>query len=75
MWANYIKEIESWQIKTLLYEHNCMLTYKNKLVSVKYLVQIFGDRIRKITTENCERCKKNIKEFTRLMYVKQNIVE
>ncbi|WOG99572.1 hypothetical protein DCAR_0518925 [Daucus carota subsp. sativus] len=47
MWASYIKEIESWQIRTLLDEHNCVWTYKNKLVTVKYLVELFGDRIRK----------------------------
>ena len=47
MWVSYIKEKEGWQIKTLADEHNCVWTCKNKLVTVKYLEKLFGDRIRK----------------------------
>lgn len=47
MWASYIKGSDGWQIKTVVNEHNCVWTYKNKLVTVKYLVDMFGDRIRK----------------------------
>lgn len=47
MWVSYIKECDGWQIKTVVNEHNCVWNYKNKLVTVKYLVDTYGDRIRK----------------------------
>lgn len=47
MWAMYIKENDSWHIRTLFNEHNSVWSYINKHVIVKYLVDQFGDRIRK----------------------------
>lgn len=47
MWVGFIKETEGWQIKTVNAEHNCVWSYKNKLVNCKFLVDMYGDRIRK----------------------------
>ncbi|KAK1370413.1 hypothetical protein POM88_036505 [Heracleum sosnowskyi] len=44
---NYIENIDRWQIKTIVSEHNCVWNYKNKHVSVKFLVEQYGDRIRR----------------------------
>ncbi|XP_017241153.2 uncharacterized protein LOC108213876 [Daucus carota subsp. sativus] len=47
MWATYIKSTQSWQVKTLKDEHNCVWNYQNRLVTVKWLADKYGDRIRK----------------------------
>ncbi|XP_017245957.1 uncharacterized protein LOC108217625 [Daucus carota subsp. sativus] len=47
MWVTHIKENQGWQIKTLRDEHNCVWTYNNMLVTVKWLADKYGDRIRK----------------------------
>ena len=47
MWATFIESNQTWQIKTLVDEHNCIWNYKNRLVSVKWLADRYGDRIRK----------------------------
>ncbi|KAK1369124.1 hypothetical protein POM88_035216 [Heracleum sosnowskyi] len=52
MWVNYIKENSGWQIKTLNNDHNCIWDYKNKLVTVMFLVELYGDKIRK--NPNCK---------------------
>lgn len=36
------------EIRTLLNDHLCTKPYKNKLTSVKYLAEQYGERIRKI---------------------------
>lgn len=47
MWASYIEPTKCWQIKTLLNDHNCVWNYNNKLVTVKWLANKYGDKIRK----------------------------
>ncbi|KAK1404174.1 hypothetical protein POM88_003779 [Heracleum sosnowskyi] len=47
MWTTYIEATQGWQVKTLCNEHNCVWSYKNKLVTVKWLAEKYGDKIRK----------------------------
>ena len=47
MWLSYMLEFEGWQIKTVLDDHNCIYQYSNKLVTVKYLADLYGSRIRR----------------------------
>lgn len=47
MWLSFIKEKECWQVRTVNNEHNCVYHYDNKLVTVKYLAELYGNRIRR----------------------------
>ncbi|XP_063940571.1 uncharacterized protein LOC135146729 [Daucus carota subsp. sativus] len=47
MWFSYLKENKCWQLKTVNDEHNCIYQYRNKLVTVKYLADLYGPRIRR----------------------------
>ncbi|XP_074363780.1 uncharacterized protein LOC141704441 [Apium graveolens] len=47
MWVSYNKEKDVWHLKSIIDEHNCVWNYKNKLVTTKYLVDLYGDKIRK----------------------------
>ena len=47
IWVRRQKKTEIVEIKTLVTEHLCTKPYKNKLASVKYLVERYGERIRK----------------------------
>lgn len=47
MWLSYIKDKDVWQLKSIVNEHNCVWNYKNKLVTTKFLVEHFGDKIRR----------------------------
>lgn len=47
MWVSYNKDKDVWQLKSIIDEHNCVWNYKNKLVTTKYLVDLYGDKIRK----------------------------
>ncbi|WOH15202.1 hypothetical protein DCAR_0934739 [Daucus carota subsp. sativus] len=47
IWCSKDKDSDNCTIKTLFPEHNCTKPYSNKLASVKYLTEVFGDRIRK----------------------------
>nr|XP_017247273.1 PREDICTED: uncharacterized protein LOC108218707 [Daucus carota subsp. sativus] len=47
MWFSYLKENKCWQLKTVNDEHNCIYQYRNKLVTVKYLADQYGPRIRR----------------------------
>ncbi|KAK1386825.1 hypothetical protein POM88_015003 [Heracleum sosnowskyi] len=45
MWVSYMEKFEGWQIKTLFDDYNCIYHFSNKLVTVKYLADLYGDRI------------------------------
>ncbi|KAK1386315.1 hypothetical protein POM88_024050 [Heracleum sosnowskyi] len=47
MWVAYIESTQSWQVKTITDDHNCVWSYQNRLVSVKWLADKYGDKIRK----------------------------
>lgn len=47
IWCSRIKDSENVQIRTLVDNHLCTKPYINNLASVKYLTEVFGDRIRK----------------------------
>ncbi|XP_074365144.1 uncharacterized protein LOC141706232 [Apium graveolens] len=47
IWCSKDKDSDNCTIKTLFDEHNCSKPYTNKLASVKYLTELYGDRIRK----------------------------
>lgn len=47
IWVRKEKDNEVVAIRTLVNQHLCSKPFKNKLASVKYLAQIYGDRIRK----------------------------
>ncbi|XP_074327447.1 uncharacterized protein LOC141665343 [Apium graveolens] len=47
MWISYIQIRDCWQIKTVNDVHNCIYHYSNKLVTVKYLVDVYGNKIRR----------------------------
>lgn len=47
IWVRRQKQSEIVEIKTLVNDHLCNKPFKNKLASVKYLAQKYGDRIRK----------------------------
>lgn len=47
IWCSKDKEGEGCTIKTLVDSHLCTKPYSNKMASVKYLAEVFGDRIRK----------------------------
>ncbi|KAK1390196.1 hypothetical protein POM88_018374 [Heracleum sosnowskyi] len=47
IWATYIEATQGWHVKTLCNEHNCVWSHKNKLVTVKWLVEKYGDKIKK----------------------------
>lgn len=42
-----IKVKDMGQLKSIFYEHNCVWNYRNKIVITKYLVDLYGDIIRK----------------------------
>lgn len=56
IWARKRRDCEIVESRTILNDHLCTNPYKNKLASVKYLAEQFGDRIRKNLTW---RVKKN----------------
>lgn len=47
IWCCKDKNSENVQITTLVDEHLCTKPYHNKLATVKYLTQLYGDKIRK----------------------------
>lgn len=47
MWVTLIEATQGWQIKTLKDDHNCVWNYNKRLVTVKWLADKYGDRIRK----------------------------
>ena len=47
IWCCKDKNSENVRIKTLIDEHLCTKPYRNKLATVKYLRQLYGDKIRK----------------------------
>ena len=50
IWCKRIRGEETVQIRTLVDEHLCTKPYKNKLASVKYLTELYGEKIRKNPT-------------------------
>ncbi|KAK1393629.1 hypothetical protein POM88_012685 [Heracleum sosnowskyi] len=66
LWLGYIEDRDMWQIRSIIKDHNCVWSYKNKLVSTKYLVEQFGDRIRK--NPNWKLCEMQ-EEFKRVLKV------
>ncbi|KAL8112935.1 hypothetical protein AgCh_020304 [Apium graveolens] len=45
IWCSKDKDGENCTIKTLVNEHNCTKPYSNRLASVKYLTEIYGERV------------------------------
>ncbi|KAK1369425.1 hypothetical protein POM88_035517 [Heracleum sosnowskyi] len=66
MWLGYIKDKDQWQVKSIINGHNCVWSYKNKLLTTKHLVDMFGDRIRK--NPNWKLCEMQ-EEFKRVLKV------
>ncbi|XP_074335918.1 uncharacterized protein LOC141673051 [Apium graveolens] len=66
IWLGYDKDKDRWQIKSIINDHNCVWNHKNKLVTTKYLVEVFGDRIRK--NPNWKLCDMQ-EEFKRVLKV------
>ncbi|KAK1379510.1 hypothetical protein POM88_026254 [Heracleum sosnowskyi] len=64
METGYIKDKDKWQVKSVV--NGCVWSYKNKLVTTKYLVDMFGDRIRK--NPNWKLCEMQ-EEFKRVLKV------
>lgn len=50
IWCRRIRDEETVEIRTLVDEHLCTKPYNNKLASVKYLTELYGERIRKNPT-------------------------
>ena len=50
IWVRRKLDSEMVEIRTLLNDHICTKPYKNRLASVKYLTNQYGDRIRKNPT-------------------------
>lgn len=50
IWCRRLQDSETVEIRTLVDEHLCTKPYINKLASVKYLAEVYGDRIRKNPT-------------------------
>lgn len=50
IWCSRIKDEETVEIRSLVNEHLCTKPYNNKLASVKYLTELYGNRIRKNPT-------------------------
>lgn len=46
LWCSKLPNEEAVQVKTCLDDHQCTKPYHNTLISVKYLTQLYGDRIR-----------------------------
>lgn len=47
IWCRKDKNSDNCTIKTLTDEHLCTKPYNNKLVTVKYLTELYGERLRK----------------------------
>ena len=50
IWVRKKRDSDMVEIRTLITDHLCTKPYKNKLASVKYLVEQYGERIRKNPT-------------------------
>lgn len=61
IWCSRDKDSETCTIKTLVDTHLCTKPYVNKLASVKYLCEVFGDRIRKNPQWMCKEMAQTIK--------------
>lgn len=66
MWISYMNDRDCWQIKTVNDEHNCIYHYSNKLVTVKYLVEVYGNKIRRNPSW---KLKEMQEEFKRVLKV------
>lgn len=62
MRLSYLKEKECWKVKTLNVEHNCIYHYNNKLVTVKFLSEVSGSRIRRNPSWKLKEMQEEIKE-------------
>ncbi|XP_074342661.1 uncharacterized protein LOC141680294 [Apium graveolens] len=62
IWLSYLKEKECWQVKTVNDEHNCIYHYANKLVSVKFLAEVYGNRIRRNPSWKLNEMQQEIKK-------------
>lgn len=47
IWCSKLRNTEVVQIKTLLDDHLCTKPYQNQLATVKYLTEVYGERIRR----------------------------
>ncbi|KAK1377185.1 hypothetical protein POM88_033378 [Heracleum sosnowskyi] len=66
MWLSYLKEKDCWQVRTLNAEHNCIYHYTNKLVTVKFLSELYGSRIRRNHSWKLKEMQEEIKKELKL---------
>ncbi|XP_074370477.1 uncharacterized protein LOC141711723 [Apium graveolens] len=61
IWCSRDKDSETVTVKTLVDTHLCTKPYNNKMTNVKYLCEVFGDRIRKNPQWSCKEMAETIK--------------
>lgn len=66
MWVSFMKEYEGWQIKTLNDDHNCIYHFNNKLVTVKYLADLYGNKIRRNPNWKLSEMQEEIKQVLKI---------
>ena len=62
IWCSKDKDSDSCTIKTLVNNHQCTKPYRNKMASVKYLCDVFGERIQKNPQWMCKEIAETIKK-------------
>ncbi|XP_074346458.1 uncharacterized protein LOC141685244 [Apium graveolens] len=61
IWCSRDKDGHACTIKTLVDTHLCTKPYNNKMANVQYLVEVFGERIRKNSQWSCKKMEETIK--------------
>ncbi|XP_074322849.1 uncharacterized protein LOC141659821 [Apium graveolens] len=61
IWCSRDKDSETVTVKTQVDTHLCTKPYNNKMANVKYLCEVFGDRIRKNPQWSCKEMAETIK--------------
>lgn len=62
IWCSKVKNSDSVEIRTLVDERLCTKPYHNKLASVKYLTEVYGDRVRSNPTWKVKEMIQTIRE-------------
>lgn len=62
IWCRKLKESKTVEIRTLVDEHLCTKPYNKKLASVKYLTEVYGERIRQNPTWKIKDMVETIRE-------------
>lgn len=62
IWCSKVKDSNNVEIRTLVNDHLCTKPYHNKLASVKYLTEIYGERVRSNPTWKVKDMIQTIRE-------------